>query len=46
LPYCVGKPGRSFTNYSKAARVRMFYTAYTGVVDTNYIYTYIDIWCY
>ena len=25
----------SFTDYSKTTRVRMFYTAYTGVVETN-----------
>ena len=27
----------SFTYYSKATRVRKFYTAYTGVIETNYI---------
>jgi len=27
----------SFTDYSKATRVRKFYTAYTGVVETNNI---------
>jgi len=26
----------SFTDYSKATRVRMFSTVYTGVVETNY----------
>ena len=26
----------SFTDHSKATRVRKFYTAYTGVVETNY----------
>ena len=28
----------SFTDYSKATRVRKFYTAYTGVVETNNLY--------
>ena len=27
----------SFTDYSKATLARMFYTAYTGVVETNYL---------
>jgi len=27
----------SFTDYSKATWVRKFYTAYTGVVETNNI---------
>ena len=26
-----------FTEYSKATRVRKLYTAYTGVVETNYL---------
>jgi len=34
-PCCLGRA--SFTDYSKATRVRKFYTAYTGVVETNYI---------
>ena len=37
-PNCVCKLGRgSFTDYSKATRVRKFYTAYTGVVETNFL---------
>ena len=36
-PRCRTVAGRaSFTDYSKATRVREFYTAYTGVVETNF----------
>jgi len=38
LPHCVCKLDRaSFTDYSKAARVRKIVTAYAGVVETNCI---------
>ena len=36
--YDLRRIGRaSFTDYSKATRVRKLYTAYKGVVETNYI---------
>ena len=38
MPHCVCKLDRaSFTDYSKAARVRKTVTAYAGVVETNCI---------
>ena len=36
----------SFRDYSKATRVKKFYTAYTGVVETNDTFVSYNVTCY